>query len=269
MPPRREKRFADYMREGILEALTQIEKQTGQKQANAIGYCIGGTLLASTLGYMAAKGENRIKSATFFTTRTDFTYAGDLKVFVDEEQISAVEEKMSRAAIWTAGHVIGVQPVALQRPDLVLRGQQLPEGPRADALRPAVLERRSDPDAGGHALVLSARDAIWNNHLSQGKMTLDQVRIDLGKVKVPSTFWLAREDHIAPLPSVFKLGEFFGGETELVVAGSGHIAGVINPPESQASTSTGPTRRAPGRWTTGWPVRRNMPVPGGLTGRTG
>ena len=227
-----EKRFADYMRQGILEALTQIEKQTGQHKVNTIGYCIGGTLLASTLGYMATKGDDRINSATFFTTQVDFTYAGDLKVFATEEQISAVEEQMDRAGFLDGKDMANAFNL-LRSNDLIwsyvvnnyLKGR--------DPMPFDLLYWNADPTrmpAATHSFYL--RECYLNNHLSQGKMTLDQVRIDLSKVKVPVYNLAAREDHIAPLPSVFKIGEFMGGETELVVAGSGHIAGVINPPES-------------------------------------
>jgi polyhydroxyalkanoate synthase len=220
------------MRQGILEALTQIEKQTGQHKVNTIGYCIGGTLLASTLGYMAAKGDDRINSATFFTTQVDFTYAGDLKVFATEEQISAVEEQMDRAGFLDGKDMANAFNL-LRSNDLIwsyvvnnyLKGR--------DPMPFDLLYWNADPTrmpAATHSFYL--RECYLNNHLSQGKMTLDQVRIDLSKVKVPVYNLAAREDHIAPLPSVFKIGEFMGGETELVVAGSGHIAGVINPPES-------------------------------------
>src|SRR5258708_30532751 len=91
-----EKGFEDYMREGYLAALDAIEAATGEREVNAIGYCLGGTLLAATLAYMAAKKDDRIKSATFFVTLTDFEDAGELGVFIDEEQLQALEEKMNK-----------------------------------------------------------------------------------------------------------------------------------------------------------------------------
>ena len=227
-----EKSFADYMREGILDALTQIEKQTGEHKVNTIGYCIGGTLLASTLGYMAAKGDDRIKSATFFTTQVDFTYAGDLKVFADEEQISQVEERMARDGFLDGKEMSNAFNL-LRSNDLIwsyvvnnyLKGK--------NPMPFDLLYWNADPTrmpAATHSFYL--RECYLYNHLSQGKMILDQVRIDLSKVDIPVYNLGAREDHIAPLKSVFRIGEFLGGETELVVAGSGHIAGVVNPPES-------------------------------------
>src|SRR6202040_4407265 len=84
------KTFTDYMMEGPLAALDAIEQATGEREANVIGYCLGGTLLASTLAYMAAKRDNRIRSATFFVTMMDFAEAGELSVFIDEEQLKAL-----------------------------------------------------------------------------------------------------------------------------------------------------------------------------------
>jgi polyhydroxyalkanoate synthase len=226
-----EKGFADYMHGGILEALNQIEQQTGRSKVNAIGYCIGGTLLASTLGYMAARNDERIKSATFFTTQVDFTYAGDLKVFADEDQISQVEQRMARDGFLDGKEMSNAFNL-LRSNDLIwsyvvnnyLKGK--------DPMPFDLLYWNADPTrmpAATHSFYM--RECYLYNHLSQGKMTLDQVRIDLSKVKIPVYNLAAREDHIAPLKSVFKIGEILGGDTQLVVAGSGHIAGVVNPPE--------------------------------------
>ncbi len=227
-----EKGFADYMHGGILEAINQIQRQTGEKQrVNAIGYCIGGTLLAATLGYMAARNDERIKSATFFTTQVDFTHAGDLKVFADEEQISLTEERMAKDGFLDGKEMSNAFNL-LRSNDLIwsyvvnnyLKGK--------DPMPFDLLYWNADPTrmpAATHSFYL--RECYLYNHLSQGKMTLDQVRIDLSKVKIPVYNLAAREDHIAPLQSVFKIGEILGGDTQLVVAGSGHIAGVVNPPE--------------------------------------
>ena len=97
------KGFEDYMREGPLAALDAIEQATGESKVHAVGYCVGGTLLAVTLAYMAAKRDARVLSATFFATQVDFTHAGDLKVFVDEEQLAALERRMAERAISKAG----------------------------------------------------------------------------------------------------------------------------------------------------------------------
>ncbi len=226
------KTFADYMHEGILSALGAIKKATGEKKVNAIGYCVGGTLLSATLGYMAAHKDSRITSATFFTTQVDFEKAGDLLVFIDEDQVEHVEEEMADKGYLEGRKMAGAFNL-LRSNDLIwsyvvnnyLKGR--------DPLPFDLLYWNGDSTrmpAATHSYYL--RECYLNNNMSQGKMVLDETPIDLGKIKVPVYNLAAREDHIAPLPSVFKLGQFFGGDTRLVVSGSGHIAGVVNPPET-------------------------------------
>jgi polyhydroxyalkanoate synthase subunit PhaC len=228
-----QKSFADYMKEGILGALSAVEQATGERQVNAIGYCIGGTLLSATLGYMAAKGDDRIKSATFFTTQVDFEKAGDLLVFVDEEQVSGVEHAMAERG-YLEGKKMATAFNMLRSNDLIwsyvinnyLKGK--------DPVPFDLLYWNSDSTrmpAATHAFYL--RECYLNNAMTKGRMVLDGVKIDLKKVKAPVYNLGAREDHIAPLPSVFRIGQFFGGDTRLVVSGSGHIAGVINPPDAK------------------------------------
>ena len=150
--------FDDYMKLGPLAALDAIEKATGQRQVSAIGYCIGGTLMAATLAYMAARGDDRITACTFFTAQVDFTEPGELGVFIDEEQLAGVEEAMSKKGYLEGsrdGHHL--QHAARQRPHLVVRGQQLPDGQGPLPVRPAVLERRRHAHAGGDAQLLPAQ----------------------------------------------------------------------------------------------------------------
>ncbi|HHI82646.1 MAG TPA: class I poly(R)-hydroxyalkanoic acid synthase [Rhizobiales bacterium] len=226
-------RFEDYMKLGILDALDAIKQATGEEKVNAIGYCVGGTLLAATLGYMAAKRDTRVSSATFFTTQVDFADAGDLLVFVDEEQVEAVEETMAEKGYLDGASMANAFNL-LRSNDLIwsyvvnnyLKGKQ--------PLPFDLLYWNSDSTrmpAATHSFYL--RQCYLYNNLSKGKMELDGVRIDLSKVKIPVYNLAAREDHIAPLKSVFKLGRIFGGKTRLVVSGSGHIAGVINPPAAE------------------------------------
>ena len=154
-----ERGFADYMQKGPLQALDVVEEITGEPAPHTIGYCVGGTLLAITLAYLAAKGRERVKSMTLFTAQVDFTYAGDLKVFAaDEAQIAMVERQMAERG-YLARQEDGecVQSAAFERPDLALCDQQLPQGPRADAVRPALLELRRNAHAQGQPFVLSAR----------------------------------------------------------------------------------------------------------------
>jgi polyhydroxyalkanoate synthase len=224
------KSFDDYMLEGPLAAFRVASEITGEDKVHAIGYCVGGTILAVALAYMAAKGIDVVKSATFFTTQVDFTYAGDLKVFVDEEQIQTLEKRMAQTGylegkqmanafnmlrsndlIWNYfvnNYMKGKQPMPF---DLLYWNGDSPRMPAAN-----------------HSFYL--RHCYMQNDLSQGRMVVAGETLDLKKVTVPVYNLAAREDHIAPARSVFTGSACFGGPVEYVVAGSGHIAGVVNPP---------------------------------------
>jgi polyhydroxyalkanoate synthase len=225
--------FEAYMHRGILAATQAIEAETGEHQVHALGYCVGGTMLAVTLAWLAAKGLSPIKSASLLTTQVDFTHAGDLKVFVDEEQIKAVEEMMARQGFLPGTKMASafnmLRPLDLIWPYVVntyLKGQQ----PSAFDL----LYWNSDATrmpAANHRFYL--RNCYLENRLSAGTMELGGVKLDLGKVKVPVYNLAAREDHIAPPRSVFVGSARFGGPVKYVLAGSGHIAGVVNPPPKQ------------------------------------
>ena len=227
------KSFSDYMREGFLEAVQAVQDATGAEKVNTIGYCIGGTLVAAALGYMAAKNDNRVNAATFFTTQVDFEKAGDLRVYVDDEQVKWIEERMAEKG-YLAGSRMADAFNLLRSNDLiwsyVINNYMLGKEPMPFDLLYWNSDSTQMP-AGVHSFYL--RECYLANKLSQGKMILDGVHIDLKKVKQPVYNLAARDDHIAPLPSVFKVGQFFGGETKLVVSGSGHIAGVVNPPEAR------------------------------------
>ena len=227
------KSFADYTRDGFLKAVEVALAATGAPKVNAVGFCVGGSLVASSLGYMAAKGDNRVGAATFFTTQVDFEKAGDLLVYVDEEQVKWIEERMQDKGYLPGSRMADAFNL-LRSNDLiwsyVVNNYLLGREPAAFDL----LYWNSDSTrmpAGVHSFYL--RECYMNNRLSQGRMVLDNTRIDLKKVKVPIYNLACKEDHIAPLPSVFRLGQFFGGETRLVVSGSGHIAGVVNPPAAK------------------------------------
>lgn len=225
-----DKGFEHYMHEGILTCAEAVEDITGERQVNAIGYCVGGTLLSVTLAYCAATGNDRIASATLFTTQVDFTHAGDLKVFVDDEQLKVMEEQMARTG-YLDGKVMSSAFNMLRANDLIwpyiinnyLKGK--------DPLPFDLLYWNSDSTrmpAANHMFYL--RNCYLDNTLSRGKMVLDGVKLDLADVKVPIYNLATREDHIAPPQSVFLGSQFFGGDVRYVLSGSGHIAGVINPP---------------------------------------
>ena len=225
-----QKDFESYMREGIFAALGAVREATGEAHVSTIGYCVGGTLLAVTLAMMAATGDRRIESAAFLTTQVDFTHAGDLKVFVDEEQVQALEANMG-----LRGYLEGARMAnafnALRPNDLIwpyvvnayLKGRApLPFDLlywNADATR---------MPAANHSFYL--RNCYLENRLSQGRMVIANTRLDLKRVTIPVFNLAAREDHIAPALSVFEGSQAFGGRVDYVVAGSGHIAGVVNPP---------------------------------------
>ncbi|RWM14202.1 MAG: class I poly(R)-hydroxyalkanoic acid synthase [Mesorhizobium sp.] len=227
------KSWEAYIREGLQYGLDTIEKATGETDVNAVGYCVGGTLLAAALALMAQEGDHRIKSATFFTTQVDFTYAGDLKVFVDEEQVAAVEKSMNEKG-YLDGTKMATAFNMLRSGDLIwpyvvnnyMRGKDpLPFDLlywNADSTRMA---------AANHSFYL--RNCYLENRLSQGKMELAGRVVSLKDVTIPVYNLASKEDHIAPALSVFLGSKYFGGEVDYVLAGSGHIAGVVNPPAAQ------------------------------------
>ena len=226
------KSWEAYTREGIQYALDVIGEETGEREVNAIGYCVGGTLLAAALALLAQEGDERVKSVTFFTTQVDFTHAGDLMVFVDEDQIAALEK-----AMYERGYLEGTRMAMafnmLRSSDLIwpyvvnnyMRGKEpLPFDLlywNADSTRMG---------AANHSFYL--RNCYLENNLSQGRMELAGRRISLSDITIPVCNIATRDDHIAPAKSVFIGSRYFGGEVEFLLAGSGHIAGVINPPEA-------------------------------------
>ncbi|WP_051622108.1 PHA/PHB synthase family protein [Acidocella facilis] len=227
-----DKNFDDYMQDGVLAALDAIEKITRQPKVNAIGYCLGGTLLASTLGYMATTGDERIASATFFVTLTDFADAGELGVFIDEEQLTQIEEKMAKRG-YLEGAEMATTFNMLRANDLiwsfVVNNYLLGQEPFPFDL----LYWNSDSTrmpAAMHSFYL--RNMYQKNLLCQpGGISMKGVGVDLSQVKIPCYFLSCREDHIAPWTSTYKGARNFGGPVRFVLAASGHIAGVVNPPE--------------------------------------
>jgi polyhydroxyalkanoate synthase subunit PhaC len=228
------KGFEDYMQGGIFAALDAVEKATGVKDPNCVGYCIGGTLLAATLAYMAAKKDERIHSATFWAAQTDFSEAGELSVFVDEAQLEALKAKMdSEGGVLPGSKMAGAFNM-LRANDLiwsfVINNYLLGKQPMPFDL----LYWNSDTTRMPEKLHLSyLRQCYKENALASGKMVLAGQKLDLSKVKVPVYLQSAREDHIAPANSVFKSVNLFGGPVRFIIAGSGHIAGVINPPAAK------------------------------------
>jgi polyhydroxyalkanoate synthase len=246
-----QKSFEDYMREGPLAALEVIEKATGERAVHTMGYCVGGTLLATTLAFMAGEHDDRISSATFLAAQVDFTHAGDLMVFVDEEQIAAREREMGERG-FLEGSKMATAFNLLRSNDLIwpyvinnyLKGKE-----------PApfdLLYWNSDATrmpAANHSFYL--RNCYLDNKLARGEMVIGGSKLDLKAIKVPVYNLATREDHIAPAKSVLLGSKLFGGPVRFVLAGSGHIAGVVNPPDKkkyQYWTGPKPTSANLERW---------------------
>jgi len=260
-----QKSFEDYMREGILEALEAIQQATGERAVNVLGYCVGGTLLAATLAYLAATRDSRVKSATFLTTQVDFSHAGDLKVFMDEEQVAKIERDMARHG-YLEGHKMASAFNLLRSNDLIwpyvvdvyVRGKA--------PLPFDLLFWNSDSTrmpATNHSFYL--RRCYIDNDLSQGRMEIGPITLDLSKVTIPIYHLAAPEGHIAPARAGFLGAQVLGGPVRFVVSGSGHIAGVVSPPARkryQYWTSGPPTgeletwletvEEHPGSWWPDW-----------------
>ncbi len=230
----RHKDFTSYMMDGPLAALEAIKTDIGIQKVNAIGYCLGGTLLSATLAYAAKKNMDSFASATFFTTLVDFEKAGELSVFVDEDQIQAIERKMrekgfldgaemastfnslrSNDLIWSfvvSNYLMGKEPFPF---DLLFWNSDSTRLPEAM-----------------HSFYL--RNMYQKNLMREpGGISMANVPINLGDIDVPTYFLATKEDHIAPWPGVYQGMKRFGGESKFVLAASGHIAGVINPPAAE------------------------------------
>ena len=261
------KGFDDYMKEGPLAALEAVEKATGEKKVNFIGYCLGGTLLGCMLAWLAAKGEDRVRAATFFVALLDFSQPGELGVFIDEAQVRSLEKKMYDRGGYLEGAEMATTFNLLRANDLVwsfvINNYLMGKDPfpfdllywNSDATRmPAKM----------HSFYL--RNMYMKNLLGvPGGIELAGVPIDLSKVKVPAYFISTAEDHIAPWKTTYKGAKYLGGEVRFVLGGSGHIAGIVNPPSAQKyqhwTNDTMPdtaeqwfetAKQSPGSWWPDW-----------------
>jgi polyhydroxyalkanoate synthase len=258
------KTFEDYMIEGLLTATDAVKREIGTSQINVLGYCVGGTLLGTTLAYLAARGEAPYRSATFLTTQVDFSKAGDLLLFTNDAQLTALEEMMAERGYLDGSRMANVfnmmRPKDLIWPYIV-NNYLLGKKPfpfdllywNQDSTRMA---------AANHNFYL--REFYNENRLTRGEMTIAGTKLNLNRVKIPVYELATKEDHIAPAKSVFIGAKQFGGPVEFVMAGSGHIAGVVNPPDKvkyqywtapKAAADTledwmGMAKEHPGSW---WP----------------
>jgi len=223
--------FEDYMIDGIYAASQAVMVQCGVDRVNTVGYCIGGTLLSCALAYMAAKGEKRIASATFFAAQQDFSEAGDLLLFTDDAWIDDVEKQMDAEGGVLSGKAMADTFNALRANDLIwsffVNNYLMGKEPRPFDL----LFWNGDQTRMPKTLHLSyLREFYKENKLALKKLSLGGEILDLEKVRVPVYVQSSKDDHIAPFRSVYKGAKLFGGPTTYMMSGSGHIAGVINAP---------------------------------------
>jgi polyhydroxyalkanoate synthase len=260
------KTFEDYLTDAALVAVDKVCEQTGEKEINCAAYCLGGTLLATTLAWMAAKKDKRIASATFFTTMLDFSIPGELGVFIDEQAVSGLEKKMAERGFLEGSEMAGTFNM-LRANDLiwsfVVNNYLMGKDPFPFDL----LFWNSDSTRMPYAMhSFYLRNMYMKNLLKDpGGITLAGVPIDLGKIKTPSYFVSTIEDHIAPWKSTYLGAKRFSGPVRFVLGGSGHIAGIVNPPvankygywlsDTLADTADEwmeSSRQQPGSWWTDW-----------------
>jgi polyhydroxyalkanoate synthase len=228
------KEFADYLVEGPLTALDAIEKATGEKEINAVGYCLGGTLLAAQLSYMAAKKDKRIVSATFMTSLVEFSNPGELGVFVDEGQLDNIEKRMIERG-YLEGSEMAETFNMLRGNDLiwsfVINNYLMGRDPFPFDLLHWNTDSTRMP-ARMHSFYL--RNMYLDNKLRKpGGITLAGVPIDLSRITTPTYFASSMEDHIAPWKTTYAGPQLMRGKARFTLSGSGHIAGMINPPNAK------------------------------------
>ncbi len=223
-----------YMREGILDALDGVEQASGESHVSAIGYCVGGTLLTATLAHMANKGDKRITNATFFASQSDFSDAGELSVFIDDQQIENMKKSMEAHGGYLEGKEMGSTFNMLRANDLIwsfaVNNYLLGKDPFPFDLLYWNGDTTNMP-VRMHMDYL--RECYQLNNLAKGKMVLGGEALAMGKIKIPVYMQSSQTDHIAPYPSIYRGAKLYGGPVRFMMAGSGHIAGVINHPDAR------------------------------------
>jgi polyhydroxyalkanoate synthase subunit PhaC len=225
-------RFEDYMVEGQIAAINAARQATGAKSLHTVGYCVSGTLLACTLSHLTkTKAIDAIKTATFFTAQVDFEDSGDLRVFVDDEQLKLVDDLSKDTGLLDASYMSTTFNL-LRSNDLVwsyvVSNYLLGKEPFPFDL----LYWNSDSTRMPRAMHLYYLKTMYNDNklVVPNAVTLAKVPVDLSVIKVPTYVQAGKEDHIAPAVSAYKITQNLRGPMRFVLAGSGHIAGVVNPP---------------------------------------
>ncbi len=284
-PELRHKTFIDYIKQGCFEALDAVRRATGEEEVDAIGYCIGGTMLSTALAIMAKRGDHRIRSATFFTAQADFKESGDLLLFVDDEQLDAIAKQMDAAGGVLEGRAMATTFNMLRSNDLIwsfvidnyMKGK---DPAKFDLLFWNSDATRMPKDV--HLFYL--REFYQHNRLAKGEMIIDGERLELGEVNIPIFMQAGETDHIAPHNSVYRTARLFASKgndkVTYMLAGSGHIAGVVNHPDKKKyhhSINTGlpatlgewkdGAARHPGSWWPYWIEWLNGVSPGAVAAR--
>ena len=226
--------FDDYLEKGIYRAIEKALKQSKSDHINTVGYCIGGTLMGAALAHMAARGDRRVTANTFFAAQHDFAEAGDLLLFTDEHWLGEVEQQMDAAGGVLPGAAMAETFNALRANDLIwsffVSNYLMGKSPPAFDL----LFWNADQTRMPKTLHMDyLRSMYGQNKLARGEFTIGGIKVDLSKVTIPLYFQASREDHIAPMNSVYRSARAFSNAAvTLTLAGSGHIAGVVNPPSA-------------------------------------
>ncbi len=229
------KSFDDYLRDGTLAAMDAVEQATGEAEVNLLGFCIGGILTTTTLAYLAAKGDAaRIKSATFLTTMFDFKDVGEARVFIDDQQITQMEKHIAEKGYLEAHHMADMFSM-MRENDLiwsfVVNNYLMGREPMAFDL----LYWNSDSTRMPAAmLIYYLKEFYQGNRLREpGGLVLDGIPLNVADIKTPAYIMAAKDDHIAPWQSCYPGTQLLSGPRKFVLAASGHVAGVINPPASK------------------------------------
>ncbi|MDZ4363469.1 class I poly(R)-hydroxyalkanoic acid synthase, partial [Brevundimonas sp.] len=226
--------FDDYLQKGIYRCVEKALEQSQAEHINTVGYCIGGTLMGAALAHMAARGDTRVAANTFFAAQHDFAEAGDLLLFTDEHWLNEIEQQMDAAGGVLPGAAMAETFNALRANDLIwsffVSNYLMGKDPPAFDL----LFWNADQTRMPKKLHMDyLRSMYGQNRLSRGEFTIGGLKVDLSKVTIPLYFQASREDHIAPMNSVYRSARAFAGaDVTLTLAGSGHIAGVVNPPSA-------------------------------------
>ncbi|MEM7021425.1 MAG: class I poly(R)-hydroxyalkanoic acid synthase [Pseudomonadota bacterium] len=255
--PRKElaaKDFQDYMLEGPLAAIDAIEQATGESEVNVLAFCIGGILMVATLAYLAAKGDRRIHAATLLATMVDLQEVGEVSVFIDDEQLEALEAHVADKGYLEGRHMAEMFNMMREKDliwSFVVNNYLLGRDPmpfdllywNSDATRlPATM------------LVTYLRRFYQDNGLIKpGHIVLDGVPIDVREIETPCYFLCTKDDHIAPWASSYPAARTFKGPVRFVLGASGHIAGVINPPAARKYLywTNSKTPATPAEWLAG------------------